>query len=898
MKRASMRTLVVCLAVSGALMTARAQADDSPTPPKFRLPAAVAAPVRYALDMTVVPDQDSFSGAADIKINFKQATSVLWLNAERLQVKDASLATDGGSVATKVVSEPHDYVGFEFDHPVGPGTATLHVAYQAEINRKDQQGVFQMKDGDQWYVYSQFEQIWARRAFPCFDEPGYKVPWQLTLHVKQGQTALSNTNALSETDGDGGMKTVKFAETPPLPSYLVAIAVGNFDLVDGGTAGKKNTKIRIVVPKGRGVEAKYAAETSGQILTLLENYFGIPYPYDKLDEVAVPLSGLSMEHPGLITHSGFIILRKPDEDTLNRQRQWASVCAHEMAHQWFGDLVTTAWWDDIWLNEGFASWMANKIMNEYHPEWQMNIGELNGYQGAMDNDGLVSARQVRQPIESNDDIANAFDGITYNKGSALLNMFETYMGPDRFREGIQRYLKQYEWRNATSAEFLAALAGDDHDIAGAFSSFLDQPGVPLVTATLKCDGGSARLDVSQGRFFPLGSSGAATQLWKIPFCVRYAAGGEPARQCMLIQQASAEMDLSKAGSCPQWLDGNEGANGYYRVLYAPAQLTALLKTEDQSLSLPEKVSLIGDISALTGNGKVPLGQALALARPLAHDAARQVVNKTMEITTGLQDNMVESSLLPRYRQYLLDVYGGRARELGWESKPGESDDNRLLRPSLEGVLANQAEDPAAIAQATRLAGAWLDDHKAVQPDMVGVVLTSAARHGDRALFDRMRAAAKQEKDENVRGTLLFSLGLFQDPDISKVALPILLSDEFDSRESLNILFGVAQAPKTRDLAYDFVKQNWDAMVARFPTDTGSFLPFIAGGYCDEQHRQDAKAFFDGRSTKYTGGPRNLAQMLEGIDLCVAYKQAQEPSVTEFLQNYGSNAGASGTAGSR
>jgi alanyl aminopeptidase len=182
--------------------------------------------------------------------------------------------------------------------------------------------------------------------------------------------------------------------------------------------------------------------------------------------------------------------------------------------------------------------------------------------------------------------------------------------------------------------------------------------------------------------------------------------------------------------------------------------------------------------------------------------------------------------------------------------------------------------------------------------MIGVVLTTAARHGDRALFDRMRAAAKQEKDENIRGTLLFSLGLFQDPDIARVALPIVLTDEFDSRESLNILFGVSQSPKTRDLAYDFVKQTWDAMIAKFPTDTGAFLPFVAGGYCDEQHRQDAKSFFDGRSTKYTGGPRNLAQMLEGIDLCIAYKQAQEPSVTEFLQKYSSNRTASGTAGSK
>ena len=867
------------------LLLARPQAQDANTPPAFRLPADVAAPVRYGVDLTVVPDQDAFTGAVDIKVRFSKSTPVLWLNAERLTFKDASLTVGGEKQSAKIITEPKDLVGFAFDHPVGPGEATLHVAYQGSINRTDQQGIFQMKLDGQWYVYSQFEQIWARRAFPCFDEPGYKVPWQLTLHVKKDQVALSNTNIISETDSGDGMKTVKFAETPPLPSYLVALTVGNMDVVDAGTAGKKNTKVRVVVPKGHAGEAKYAAETSGPILTLLENYFGIPYPYDKLDEVAVSLSGLSMEHPGLITHSGFIILRKPDEDTLGRQREWASVCAHEMAHQWFGDLVTTAWWDDIWLNEGFASWMANKIMMDYHPEWQMNIGELNGYQGAMGNDALVSARQVRQPIQSNDDIANAFDSITYEKGSALLNMFESYMGPDKFRDGIRRYLQTYSWKNATSSEFLASLAGDDPSIAAAFSSFLDQPGVPLITATLKCEGGGAKLQLSQERFLPLGSSGAAPELWKAPVCVRYPADGGPARQCALLDQQSAEVALPKASGCPQWVDANADAVGYYRVLYQGDQLEALLTNENQSLSLAEKVSLIGDIAALTGNDKIPLGQALALAPALAHDPARQVVNKTMEITTGLQDNIVEPTLLARYRQYLLDVYGTRARELGWESKPGESDDNRLLRPSLAGVLANQAEDPLAVAKAKTLAIAWLGDHKAVQADMVGTVLTAAARHADRELFDRMRAAAKQEKDEDFRGTLLFSLGLFQDPAISKIALPIVLTDEFDSRESLNILFGVSQSPKTRDLAYDFVKQNWDAIVAKFPTDTGAFLPFVAGNYCDADHRQDAKSFFDGRSTKFTGGPRNLAQMLEGIDLCVAYKKAQAPSVSAFLEKY-------------
>jgi len=871
----------------GAFDLSSARAIESPAPPKLRLPADVVRPVRYRLELTAIPDQDTFTGAIDIDLKFAKPSSVLWLNAEKLAIKDTILSVGGGKFTAKVITEPKDFVGFDFGHPIGPGPATLHVAYQGEVSRKDDQGIFQIKDGDRWYIYSQFESTDARRAFPCFDEPGYKVPWQLTLHINKDHVALSNAPVVSETETGNGMKTVKFAETKPLPSYLVALAVGDLELVDAGTAGKKKTRIRIVVPHGRSAEAKYAVETTPAIVNLLEGYFGIPYPYDKLDEVAIPLAGYAMEHPGLVTYGARIIIEEPEHDTLQRQRVWVSIASHELAHQWFGDLVTTAWWDDTWLNEGFASWMANKIVNQYHPEWKMNVSKVNSYQGAMDNDALVSAREVRQPIESKDDIANAFDDITYSKGSALLNMFESYMGPEKFREGVRRYLLRYEWKNATSAEFLSALAGDDSNIAPAFSSFLDQPGVPLVTVQLACNGGDAQLDLSQQRFFPLGSTGAAAQLWQVPVCVRYPAGAAEASQCTLLNQKSRALQLSKANGCPGWVEANAGADGYYRVLYQGKLLANLLQNNARVLSLPEKVAIIGDISALTSNGKIPLAKALALAPALAGDSARQVVTKTMDITTGLQEKyLVAENLVTRYHQYLLDLYGGRARSLGWKATSDESDDTRLLRPQVLDVVANQAEDPEAIAEAKKLATAWLDDHNAVAPDLVRVVLTTAARHGDRDLFDRMRTAARQEKEERLRAILLSSLGLFPDAAIIKVAMPIVLTDEFDDRESLSILFGVAQSAKTRDLGYSFVKENWDALVAKLPTDSAAFAPYIAAGYCDAGHRQDVEAFFKDRSTKYTGGPRILAQVLEGIDLCAAYNEAQKPSVTEFLQRYG------------
>ncbi len=851
-------------------------------PPQFRLPTSVV-PVRYSIGLTVVPDKDTFTGTVDIDLNYKVGSSVLWLNAEKLTVKSATLSLGGKTIPAKIISEPKDLVGFSFDSTIPPGPAKFHAEYEGQISRKDMQGIFQVKDGDHWYIYSQFENIAARQAFPCFDEPSFKVPWQLTLHVPKDDGAFSNTPVLSERNSSDGMKTVQFAETKPLPSYLVALAVGPMDIIPAGHAGANNTEIRIIAPKGHIPEAQYTAADTPDIVNLLEKYFGIPYPYEKLDEVAIPKAGYAMEHPGLVTYASGIILSKPEDMTLQWKNLSNSVIAHELAHQWFGDLVTTAWWDDIWLNEGFASWMANKSVNEYHPEWKMGLSELNGYQKAMTTDALVSSRKVRQPILSDDDIANAFDDITYNKGSALLNMFESYIGPEKFQQRIQQYLHKYAWANATSAQFLESLGGNDPAIGRAFSTFLDQAGVPLVTVRLQCDTGKAKVQLSQERFLPRGSQGSSKQTWNIPVCFRYPVGSESLRSCTLMADTTATVDLPGATSCPTWVYANADAAGYYRVLYQGGILNSLSQGET-TLSSRERVSLVGDIAALT-EGYLPLGEAMALVPKFASDPNRDVVTKTLDIVGTLDDHLVPAELKPNYRRYMASLYKQRAQQLGWKAMQGENDDDRQLRPRLFSVVADQAEDPEFIEEGKKLTLAWLEDHQAVDPDMVNVVLRSAARHGDQSLFERLRGQVKKETNELLRYNLFSAMGSFRDPAIAKAAFAIILTDEFDNRESISILFAASSSPQTRDLAYAFVKQNWNTLVDKLPTDSGAFLPFIARHYCDAQHLADAEAFFKDRSTKYSGGPRNLSQVVESISLCAANKEANQSSIAAFLKKF-------------
>lgn len=866
--------------------------QQAPVAPKFRLPDIVR-PTHYTVDLTVVPAEENFSGKVSIDVELREAASVIWLHGVGLTVDEANISAGGQTMAARPVSAEHDFLGFSLDHPVGPGKASLRVAYHGPFDSKSSSGLFKNKEGDEWYAVSQFESTDARRAFPCFDEPSFKVPWQLTLHVRKEHRAFSNTPAISESDEANGMKAVKFAETKPLPSYLVALAVGPFETVDGGKAGKKSTPIRVIVPRGKSAEARYAAEVSGQILAALEDYFGIPYPYEKLDTVAVPMFDEAMENPGLVTFGQTMILAKPDAENVNFKRDYSSTAAHEFAHQWFGDLVTTAWWDDIWLNEGFATWMEPKIISKWKPEWREEIAAASDRLGAMGQDSLVSARKIRQPIESTDDIANAFDGITYDKAAAVIFMFEHWVGPETFRKGVQLYMQKHAYSNATAADFLAAISeAAGRDVAPAFSSFLDQAGVPLVSGELRCDAGKPpALTLTQKRYLPLGSQGSAERTWHIPVCLKYgdAGGGPVQRECTMLDQPKAEV-LLKAKSCPSWLVLNDEESGYYRTLYRGDLLGALLKDGGKVLSVPERIAVISDVRAGVVSGDMTPGEALKLVPQFAGDPNREVVTSRVGIAFSINNpDLVPEDLWPNYARFVQQSFGEQARGLGWQPKPGEDDDTRLLRPALLNIVANVAEDKTLLAEADRLVRRWLDDRRAVSPDMIYTLVFTAARHGDRSLYDRFHAELNKTKDEEERSQLLTAMAYFGDPAIAQANFDLFLSGDIDPREGLVLLLGPRANPKTRDLPFQFLKANYDRVVARLPNTPGmdyaAFLPQVAAAGCDEQHRAEAESFFKERSAKAVGGPRILAQVLESISLCSARVSAQRPAIIEFLKKY-------------
>ena len=876
-REALVKTLFL-LTIAGALLAA-------PQPPAFRLPSG-AVPAHFKLDLTLDPAKDTFSGVVTVDLKVRQSTNVIWFNASRLSVSAATLEQGGAKLAAKILPGGDDFVGFEFDSPLGVGDARLRIEYTGQVNLKSSAGVFLSKRNEDRYLFTQFEAIDARSAFPCFDEPAYKVPWQLTLHIPASLVAVSNTPVESETS-EGAMKRVVFRETPPLPSYLIAFGVGPLEFVDGGKACRNKIPVRIVVPRGDAPRAKYAAQVTAEILTKLEEYFDIPYPFEKADQLAIPLSfGGAMENPGLVTYDAGIILAPPQgDDTLQRQRGYAWVAAHELAHQWFGDLVTMAWWNDTWLNESFATFVEQKLVSTWKPEWDTRVDDQGSRTFAMWLDRLATARRIDQPVLAKTDIASAFDGITYQKGAAVLTMTEQSMGEDKFRMAVRFYLLHHARSNGTLQDFLDALGeASGPRVPASFRTFLQQAGTPEISMQLKCEGGAARIEMQQQRFLPFGSTAAEVQSWKIPVSVAYQNGDGRLTESINVDSATSSLALKSQG-CPAWFLGNAGETGYYYTRYEGPALQALVENRSQ-LSLAERAGLFGELDNMAKAGNLPLSQGLKLAVTLKDEPNRQIVDAAIDLAS-VRIEFLPENLRPKYAAYVRNTFGARARKLGWIPKPGESEDERLLRPRLVGFVAHDGEDPELIAAAKELAEKWLATRQALPAETISGIFNTAARNGDASLYDKILAAAKAEKDEFFLETLIRALGSFPTKELVLRNMKLLMDGTFDMRMSASLLFGPLSTPAVAGIPLEFVESNYDAIVTKLPSSAGfdfaAFLPETARLGCSAEQARAAQDFFGPRMAKVNGGPRNLAQLLESIRLCEARKKIQQPDLVQYFQ---------------
>ncbi len=836
----------------------------------LRIEGAILVPTDYRATLKLDPGQPTFSASASISVQVGVRTKQFYLNGYGLTVKSAQLVAAGKTYNLQVRAEEKDWLHFSSAHVIEPGQALLNVTYEGKIDDKSSFGIFRQEAADDWYLFTQFEARGARRAFPSFDQPNLKIPWTLALDVPESLVALTNTPEVSRAPSTAGRILVQFATSKPMPSYLVAFAVGPFDVVDVGKT-RSGTPVRVATPRGRGGETGWVVESTLRLVEILEDYTGIAYPYAKLDLVSIPATGSfgAMENAGLITYTETLLLSK--DNSLSFKQAYASVGAHELAHQWFGNLVTNAWWDDLWLNESFATWAAAKTLAEFEPSWRSDVSWLGRRASAMHADRLASARVIHQPIIKEGDIGAAFDGITYAKGASILTMFEGWLGKEAFQRGIQHYLKTYQWNAVSASNFLSAMdVGTGVKMSEYFSTFIDNPGTPLLHFELMCDAAQApQLRITQSRYVPTGSKAKTDAAYKIPVCFRYPGATGTERQCEAVvskEQQFSFTGLTSQGSCPAWIVPNDGATGYYRAHLPTPLMTALIDTV--SLSPTEEMALADDLKALSDAGLVPLTTTLSLVPKLARSKDAGVVAAAAKLADLGQ--LVEGKDQARYSEWLRTNFGKRARQLGWNARRGELPVIKSLRETLLSLLIFDAQDTGLRYQGMRLAAKWIKDPKSVDPDIAGLALRVGARFGSEVELQRYVDAIKGTSDRSRRRLLLQALGSVTAPAAVQSSLALMLDNDIPVRESARTLLRtISGQHQSSALAFQFVNANFEALRGKFGKEMESRLAGIAGSQCDAAQEAEVLNFLKTKIVPMTGGKNVSKKAFEQYRLCVA-----------------------------
>lgn len=868
-------------------------AASEPMPPPRadgRLPESVV-PQSYDLALDVDPKRDRFSGSVRIDVDVPKPTSWIVLSARDLHVTRATVVAGGQTFAGHTSSRraatglvPEELV-VGFDAPLPQGRATLTLTWDAPWG-DDLSGLYRVRDGERLYAFTQFEATDARRAFPCFDEPEFKTPF--TVHVttpKENLVVANAAEASREAPPGAATTTYHFAPTRPLPTYLVAFAVGEFD-VRSLPRPEERTPIRLVAPKGKADLGSLALTTTAELTDALERWIGVPYPYDKLDIVAVPeFAAGAMENAGLITFRDELLLLDPEHASVGLKRGQALVIAHELAHQWFGNLVTAAWWDDLWLNEGFATWMETKIVDEWRPGYQAGLDANAAMLRVMDLDALSSARAVRQPVTTTGQVHEAFDGITYQKGAAVLSTIATWIGEPAFRNGVRDYLTENAHKSARADRLLSALdRASGNDVTTMASSFLDQPGVPEIAVDFACDQGARwHAELVQEAWRPLGKPADETASggWTLPVCVAPQGGKAP--ECATLMAGAPAMVGGR--SCPKYVHPN-ARGGYYRFSLVPAQYERLAAAR-KDLDVPERAALLSNAWAQVRAGRLGPDVMLKVLPAFDAETSRPLVEQVVTILDEMDLLLVEEKARPAFRRFVAARLGARKKALGWEPKANEAagtGDEAILRRTVLRAMGDLAEDETTLREADELATRWLADPSKVDADAAAIAVDLASRHAGVARLDELRAFAKDAKTPELRLTALRAMGGFDDADVLRRALAVALGPEVRTHETHRVLGAAFGRRETRATAEAWVRENWDALRRKLPGSLGVGLFRGAAVACTDEETAERATFYTPRAAVVEGADRPLREALESARLCTALRKEMGSKLTRALLN--------------
>ncbi len=799
----------------------------------FRLPLDVR-PLGYDAALSVDLIGRRFTGELALSLRLGRPVDELVVHAAGLQVTRA-VAVAGGveQAATVTPVAVSETLRLGFARPLPAGPVTLRLAWTGQFC-EGLRGLYLAGPG---LAATQFEAADARRVFPCLDEPGFKAPWKLVIEAPAAAVVLSNGGVEGiETAGD--RRRHRFAETPPLPTYLVALVVG--PLASGPADEVRGVTARTWASPEKAALLGFGQEVARAALPRLEDYFGLPYAFGKLDQVGLPeFEAGAMENAGLITYREVALLLDPATASLAQRKRVAEVVTHELAHQWFGNLVTMTWWDDLWLNEAFATWIAYLVVDDWRPEWRVWLEFDQGKASALGLDALRSTHPVHAPVRTVAEATEAFDLITYEKGGAVLRMLEGYLGRETFRDGIRRYMRRHARGNAVAADLWRALGeASGEPVLELAEAWIDAPGFPLVSATLA----GAALRLTQRRFFSRPGDEEQGARWPVPVVLRYAVAGQARERRLVLRGATEVVELEGA---PDWLVANAGGTGFYRVdLDEPLRRRAAGSLG--ALAPSERVGLLADEWALVRSGERSIDQWLDLAAAFRGEGDHAVLDELVARLSTIDHRLVAAVDRPRFAALVRERYGAAWREVGWDAAAGEGDVERLRRAALLRAVGLVGRDPAVAGEAAaRLERFAAGERDALDPNLVDAAVTLAARGGDAARWEAFAGRFEREVEPAWRRRWLLGLGAFEAPALVERSLDLLFGDGVPLQDWASFAAALFANPAARGATWARLRAEWPAVTARLANAPMLWRRVVeaSGQLTTRAELEEARAFF-------------------------------------------------------
>ncbi|MEO5657327.1 MAG: M1 family metallopeptidase [Nitrospiria bacterium] len=844
-----------------------------------RLPETVR-PERYDLSWDVRPDDGRFSGRVAITVRTTAEVSEILLHAQELTITEAVVrAADRTLPAIATLDAASTVLRLTLSQPLPAGQAILDLAFSGRLNAQ-MKGLYQARssvDGvEERYAFTQFEPTDARRAFPCFDEPGFKATFRLEATAPAHLTVLSNMPAVSEVRR-GDTQTVRFAETPVMSTYLLALAVGR---LSSRPLAVEGVQVAVWAAPHDLHLADFALEVTRATLPLLNTYFGLPYPYPKLDLIAVPDFAMgAMENWGAIFFRDSRLLVDPARASTATQRAVANVIVHEIVHQWFGNLVTMAWWDDLWLNEAFATWLACKIVDQWRPEWRSWDEFQLEKQSPLALDALDSSRPIVSAVRSPAEIEGMFDALTYDKGAAVLRMIEQFVGEEAFRRGIQTYMAKHQFGNTAAADLWRELeAASGHPIGSLAKDWLTQAGYPILC--VRAGAADRRsLDLSQRRWSVHGGT-ARAGAWTIPAVIRYEDDSGVQAHRVLVTAPRAAVRLPGRGAV-KWVYANGGESGFYRVETDEGLREAVLSAA-LSLSAVERIGWLSHTWAQVESGDLTIDAFMGALGALRGDSTRVVLEAMAPYLDTLGDRLVGADDRLLFSRVVDDLTLPVWDRLGWDGG-GSDDETHLARAAVVWMRGAAARDAVILAEVERRLAAYLKDASALDPTLVSAVVRLGARHGDEKRFaeyrDRfLRAATPEDRDR-----YLGALAEFAQPDLIQELLRFTLTEAVRGQDVWKPYRPLLASPAAQEAAWRFLTAHWEVLRAKAGSVGATRMIQAARGLWRDAWHEEIRSFFADPVHRVDSADKALAQTAEFVRVGIALQAAQAAPLSRWLR---------------